>query len=89
MSTPGNLATVVRRARTDLGVTQAKLAERAHVSRWWIIQLEAGRSRAEYGLVLRVLDALDLELEAVPKSARPRPPEEIDLDKLLEEHLRD
>jgi len=69
-------------------MSQAELARRAAVSRKWIYEFEAGKPTAEFGLLLRVLDALDLDLELGARSeatvsARG---DAIDLDALLDEH---
>lgn len=57
------LGTAVRSLRTRRGWTQLDLAERAGVSRQWLIKLEAGRATGlELGLVLQVLDSLDASL---------------------------
>lgn len=60
ISTPHNLGAAVRDARTAAQLTQAELAERAGVSREWLIGLERGtRPRAELTKILGVLSALD------------------------------
>lgn len=43
-------------------MSQNELAERAHVSRKWISELEHGKPRAPFNLIMAVLDVLDLEL---------------------------
>ena len=58
-----DVAAAVRGRRQDLGMSQVELASRAGVSRKWISEFEAGKSTAEFGLVLRVLDTLALSLE--------------------------
>ncbi|MGA9114675.1 MAG: helix-turn-helix domain-containing protein [Candidatus Dormiibacterota bacterium] len=63
-----DLAAAVRGRRISLGWTQAAVATRAGVSRPWVSQLEGGKRSAEFGLVLRVLDALRLSLEIVEAS---------------------
>ena len=81
-----DLAAAVRGRRKDLGISQAELARRAGVSRKWIYEFEAGKPTAEFGLLLRVLDELDLELavrSSAPDSARDNG---IDLDALLDEY---
>lgn len=81
------LGLVVRRRRSDLGLSQASLAERAGVSRRWIYQFEAGKPGAEIGLLLRVLDALELEMNVAPAGTPASPPHTtdppIDLDTVL------
>lgn len=57
------LGLAVRRLRDRRGLSQAELAERAGVSRQWVIAVEQGRKNGlEVGLVMRVLDALDASL---------------------------
>lgn len=83
------LALTARRRRTALGLSQAQLAARAHVSRQWVSEFEAGKATAELGLALRLLDALDLRLQ-VTSAEDPLPVEGdvIDLDDLLDAHRR-
>ncbi|WP_169252539.1 helix-turn-helix transcriptional regulator [Brevibacterium sp. 'Marine'] len=66
IDTPERLATVVHRARTELGWTQAELSQRAGVGRRFIVDLEGGHPRAEIGLVMTVLKTLGLSPRAVP-----------------------
>jgi len=67
-----SLGAAVRDARQARGLTQAGLAERAKVSRQFVISLERGAGpRAELARVLSVLRALGLTMalgdeEAVP-----------------------
>jgi HTH-type transcriptional regulator/antitoxin HipB len=79
------IAAAVRGRRRDLGLSQADLAKRADVSRKWIYEFEAGKSTAEFGLLLRVLDALDLTLELSPLDDSATG-QTVDLDALLDEH---
>jgi y4mF family transcriptional regulator len=58
-----DLAAAVRGRRHDLGLSQADLAERAGVSRVWIATVEAGKRSVNFGLVLRLLGALDLKMD--------------------------
>lgn len=53
---------VIRERRRKLGLDQLSLAKRVGVSRQWIIAIEKGKQRAEIGLLLRTLRALDLVL---------------------------
>src|SRR6202023_1256076 len=57
-----DFAAAVRGRRRDLGMSQAELAAHAGVSRKWIYEFEAGKPNAELGLILRVVDALGLQL---------------------------
>ena len=55
-----DLAAAARGRRISLGLTQTVLAVQAGVSRPWLSQVEAGKPSAEIGLIIRLLDALDL-----------------------------
>src|SRR5690348_10665380 len=57
-----DLTATARGRRKDLGLSQAELARRAGVSREWINAFEAGKPTAEIGLVLRLLQALGLDV---------------------------
>lgn len=82
-----DVAAAVRGRRHDLGISQVELASRAGVSRKWISEFEAGKATAEFGLVLRVLDALALSLELRDASSAQEGSGEdrgaVDLDLLL------
>lgn len=69
--TPEDLGHVIRERRKGLGLDQAALAERAGVSRQWVVEVEGGKPRAEVGLVLRVLRVLGVELIAQDEPAPP------------------
>ncbi len=64
-NTPRDAGALVRHARRQAGLSQAQLAERAGVSRQWVIAFEQGKSSAELGLVLRVAAAVGLQFDAV------------------------
>ncbi len=72
----------------DLGLSQAELAERAGVSRKWIYEFEAGKPTAEFGLLLRVLDALGLGIELTPNDGEAAAAGEttMDLDAVIDEY---
>jgi HTH-type transcriptional regulator/antitoxin HipB len=72
--TPADLGAVIRDRRKQLNRNQAGLAKEIGVSRQWLIELEHGHPRAELGLVLRVLDALGINLDAdIAQAKAPRP----------------
>lgn len=75
------LGLYVRDQRQELGLTQTDLCAAAKVSRRWLSDLEAGKATAEVGLVLRVLHALGLTLEANRYAPTP-------VDIALDERLR-
>ncbi len=60
--TPVDLGALIRDRRTKLGLDQKALAEKVGVSRQWIVEVEKGKPRAEIGLLLRTIAALDLRL---------------------------
>jgi len=85
-----DVAAAVRGRRQTLGLSQADVARRARVSRQWISELESGKPTAELALVIRLLDALGLDLSVEPRDAQgaSRSPvvATVDLDALLDEH---
>ncbi len=82
-----DLAIAVRGRRRDLGLNQAELAARVGVSRQWIGAFEGGRPRAELGLVIRLLHALDLRLEVQEHDSKePSKGRPVDLDALLDDY---
>jgi HTH-type transcriptional regulator/antitoxin HipB len=81
--TSADLAAVIRDRRKQLKLDQAALASRIGVSRQWVIQIERGRPRAELGLVLRTLDALDIQLDATEREPHRRRSGTIDIDDIV------
>lgn len=77
---PEQLGRFIRLKRLERQLSQSALAERLGVERKWVIHLEAGNSKAEFGLVLKALDALGLRASlsdenqtAAGKTHRPAP----------------
>ncbi|HMR49467.1 MAG TPA: type II toxin-antitoxin system Y4mF family antitoxin [Arachnia sp.] len=62
MRTVQDVATAVRLARKERGLTQAQVAERAGVGRDWVVRLEQGNPRLELSKVLDVVHVLGLEI---------------------------
>ena len=85
-----DLVAAVRGRRKSLGWTQSELANRAHVSRQWISEFEAGKPTAELGLTIRLLDALDLRLTVDTGEERHPAREQsamtVDLDAVLDDY---
>ena len=77
--TTRDLGLEIRRGRARVGLTQEQLAARARVSRPWLSELERGKQTAEVGLVLAVLEALDLAMTFTPAPVASGP---VDLDSL-------
>jgi transcriptional regulator with XRE-family HTH domain len=59
---PEQLGGVVRLKRLEKGLSQVALASQLGVERKWVMHLEAGNSKAELGLVLKVLGVLNLQV---------------------------
>lgn len=89
ISSPGDVGRLVRAERLRRRMSQQDLAIAAAVSRRWLIDLEAGKPRAEIGLVLAVMNALGLALH-VDSAATPSledvtvPSATVDLDAHLD-----
>jgi len=72
---PRDLGLLVREARRAMRWTQVSLADRAGVSREWVVALEKGGGGAEMGRVLKTLHVLGLTVdiaERQPPSAAAR-----------------
>ena len=69
------LGAIVATRRRELGMTQARLAERGGVSRQWLVRFEGGTHSVETGLALRILRALELHLELTTTSNLPEGPD--------------
>ena len=89
--TPSDLGAIIRERRLKLGLDQLSLAKKAGTSRKWLIEVENGKPRAEFGLILRTLKALGIELAANPAPVTPqRTPAkrsvgaQIDIDSILD-----
>jgi y4mF family transcriptional regulator len=64
IDSPAAAGAIIRARRTAKGLSQQTLADRAGVSRKFLIDLEAGHDRAELGKTLAVTAALGLTLAA-------------------------
>jgi HTH-type transcriptional regulator / antitoxin HipB len=66
------LGAAIKALRLERGMTQARLAQAAEVSRRWVGEVEAGsRVSADLARVLRVLDVLDAPLMVRDDRAQP------------------
>lgn len=72
ISTIRDLSALIRHQRRKLGWDQQTLAERAGVSRYWVIDVENGKSGASVALVLRTLRALGLSLDVTESQSTPK-----------------
>jgi HTH-type transcriptional regulator/antitoxin HipB len=86
--TSKDIGLVIREQRKTVGLSQEALAAKVGVGRQWIVEVEKGKPRADAGLLLRVLSALDLDVDIRPRDAAPSrstldvPP--IDIDAVIE-----
>lgn len=67
---PEQLGRLIRLRRQEEQLSQSALAERLGVERKWVIHLEAGNSKAEFGLVLKALDVLGLRASVTDENQR-------------------
>jgi len=81
--TPADLGAVIRDRRKQLKLDQAALAKRIGVSRQWVIEIERGHPRAALSLVLRAVDALDIQLDASIREPNRRRPSAVDIDAIV------
>ncbi len=90
LRTATDVGAAIRQRRKVVGWDQGTLAERAGVSRQWVVEVEKGKPRAALRLVLRTLEVLGVELwtEAPsPGSARGAlPGAGVDLQRVLDAH---
>ena len=59
---PGELGKLLSERRKAMGLTQQDFADLAGVGRRFLSELENGKERAEIGKVLRVVQALGIDL---------------------------
>jgi HTH-type transcriptional regulator/antitoxin HipB len=88
IDTADDLGQLVRATRVRRRMTQDDLAMAAGVSRRWIVALEAGKPRAELGLVLKVLTTLGIPLTADAPEAPTRSDSGSSRSIDLDAHLR-
>ena len=83
--TAEEVGAAVRLKRKAKGLSQAQLAERAGVSRKFVIDLEAGHSRAELGKALLVFEVVGVEVLEARKSSGRYAPASLHVD--VDSHL--
>lgn len=85
IQTPADLGALIRNTRKKLKLDQSTLAKKIGVSRLWLGEIEKGKPRAEMGLVLRTLDALQISLNATTSEikARKHPDTIVDIDRIV------
>jgi HTH-type transcriptional regulator / antitoxin HipB len=68
--TSRDLGSLIRDARLKQHLTQNELAARVGVSRKWLIDVESGRRANDLKLILRTLNAIGIQLDAIDRSKR-------------------
>lgn len=83
-----DVQSTVRGRRLELGLTQQALADRAGVSRRWLVEFETGARgpAVELAVVMRVLAALRLRIDVTPAQA-PDPHPDLGAPVDLDQHL--
>ena len=81
--TPADLGAVIRDRRKQFKLDQASFAKRIGVSRRWVILIEHGHPRAELALVLRALDALNMQIDANAEQPQRRRSGAVDIDAIV------
>jgi len=84
--TSSDLGAVIRDRRKQLKLDQAAFAKKIGVSRQWVIDVEKGHARAELGLVLRAINALNIQLDASPEQGsqvKHRRADPVDIDAII------
>jgi HTH-type transcriptional regulator / antitoxin HipB len=91
LRTPEQLGAAIRLRRKEKGLTQSGLAALLGAERKWVINLESGNSKAEIGLVLRALEALELRasvIDAAGPTSRGKLPSASRLDHVFQRLLQ-
>ncbi len=70
VSSPGDIGAVIRRRRKSSGLTQAEAAALCGVGTRFLGELERGKSTAQIGKVIRIVNGLGLHLQIAPKEVR-------------------
>ncbi len=65
LRTVEQLGAAIRLRRKEKGLTQSQLAQLLGAERKWVINLEGGNSKAEIGLVLRAIEALNMRVSLI------------------------
>ena len=83
-----DVASLARRRRSEKGWSQARLAQAVGVGREWIIDFEKGKSTVEWGLVIRTLKELALQIDLSPALPVRPSREATDLSSILDRTTR-
>src|SRR5258706_12184620 len=67
----------IRQRRFERGLKQHVLAERAGLSRRWLVEVENGRLQPKFSDLLRLVEVLGADLMDAPGVRRSRPPADV------------
>lgn len=81
IQTTADISDVLRAQRNERSLSQSELAGRAGIGRQQISDIESGKSGMRVSSLLRLLDALDLDLHVVERT--PTEDAHLNLDELL------
>jgi HTH-type transcriptional regulator / antitoxin HipB len=68
-----DLGQLIRDNRLKRSLTQNALAARVGVSRKWLIDVESGKRASDLKLILRTLNVLGIQLDAIDRTKSPSP----------------
>lgn len=94
VNSTSELASLIRRRRRELGLTQTELARRVGASRHWVMELERGKPGVSLEMVLNATAALgliwDLRLAGASAAGSPNTdaPPAVDLNDIIRHALR-
>ena len=66
--TSRDLGLLIRDTRLKQRLTQGELASRVGVSRKWLIDVESGKRASDLKLILRTLNAIGIQLDAIDRT---------------------
>ncbi len=67
--TPREAGMILRQLREDAGLSQGDLAEKAHVSKRWLVNFENGKPSVDMSLVMDCFSVLGAGFEVVHQRA--------------------
>jgi HTH-type transcriptional regulator/antitoxin HipB len=71
--TSRDLGLLIRDTRLKQGLTQNQLAARVGVSRKWLIDVESGKRASDLKMILRTLNAIGIQLDAIDRTKHNAP----------------
>jgi HTH-type transcriptional regulator/antitoxin HipB len=81
--TSRDLGLLIRDTRLKHGLTQDQLATRVGVSRKWLVDVESGKKASDLKLILRTLNVIGIQLDAVDR-AKGNAPNALDINAVID-----